>query len=123
MAFRRRQHLVRTTLISHRPSAETLGVLWTRRSKVRILPRQPATPRGAVQDLPTTTSGVLVRTEQGLDSKMATADATTPGAHLVRRRQGGSEPAGGKTGGGASVQTDARLSRRLRRARVTVDVP
>jgi hypothetical protein len=33
---------VRATLKWHRPTAITSGVLWIRRSKVRILPRQPA---------------------------------------------------------------------------------
>ena len=40
---------VRATLRSHRPSAGTSGVLWIRRSKVRILPRQPATQRVGIR--------------------------------------------------------------------------
>ncbi len=44
IARRNNEIRVRATLKSHRPSAETSGVLWIRRSKVRILPRQPSLP-------------------------------------------------------------------------------
>jgi hypothetical protein len=54
---------VRATLKSHQRSLKSLGVLWIRRSKVRILPRQPVTLRVAVRETPHTTSGGFVREE------------------------------------------------------------